>query len=74
MFILSTHNIVHPCLDVLIIKYGADISSYMQLKKSRQQIKINPIWIYDADHEYIWDNIMRCDHIEYEKYIQKDDN
>ena len=34
-------------------------------KKSQQAIQKHTIFIYDADHGYILDEIMRCGHIEY---------
>ena len=32
-----------------------------------------PVCIYDADHDYILDEIERRDHIEYERKIHNDD-
>ena len=46
----------------------------MQYKKSRQAVKRQIIRIADTYHDYILDEIMGCDHIEYVRQIQNDDN
>ena len=46
----------------------------MRLKQARQAVKRRIICFSDADHDYILDEIMRCDHIKYEIEIQNADN
>ena len=62
IFIISTRTIVHPCLDVFVVKYVSD--------KQAQNISNNiQFFIYDKYHDYILYEIMRCDHIEYKIQI-----
>ena len=42
-------------------------------KKARQAVQRQPIFIADAYHGYILDEIERCDHIDYEGKIHNDD-
>ena len=65
--IISTRAIFHSCIDVLVIKYVADIRRIICNKKQAEKnLQQQPICIYDAYHDYILDEIMRRDHIEYE--------
>ena len=41
------------------------ITEYMQYKKTQQAVQRYEICITDANHEYILDEIMHRDHIEY---------
>ena len=70
---IKTHNIVHTCLDVSVIKYVADIPRSTCNKKPRQSVQRQPICISDAGHDYILDEIERCDNIEYEIHMHNDD-
>ena len=63
---VSTRNIVHPCLDVSVINNVSDIPrSICNKKKGVQAVQRHPIFIYDADHDYILYKMDRRDHIEY---------
>ena len=54
IFAISTLTILHPCLDVLAIKYVAEIPKIIcYLKKAFRAIQRQPIFISDPDHEYI---------------------
>ena len=73
-FIISTHTIVDPCLEVSVINNTSDITrSIRNKKKSLQAVHRQPICTADVDHDYIIDIIERHDHIEYERKIQNDD-
>ena len=64
--IISTSTLFHPCLDVLVIKYVADIPlSICNKKQSHQYIQLQNIYIDDADNYYILDEITSHDNIEY---------
>ena len=58
--IVTTHTILHPLLDVIIIRYVQDIPKNIcgriQAKKAIQR---HPIIITDADYDYIFDEIER---------------
>ena len=67
-FIISTRTIVHPCLEVSVIKNVADITRIIWNKKqARQAVQRQPIFIADADNDYILDKIEQSDYIEYER-------
>ena len=66
--IISTRNIVRPCRDVSVIEDVTDISSIVCNKKqARQYFQRHPIFISDADHNYILYEIVCHDNIEYER-------
>ena len=56
--IFTTRKIIHPCIDVITIRYVQDISknvcNRIQAKKSIQR---HPICMNDADYDYILDGI-----------------
>ena len=58
-----------------VIKDGSDTPRIIFNKQqARKAIQIHPIFISDADNDYILDEIVRRDHIEPERHIQYDDN
>ena len=58
--IIAICTIVHTLLDVLKIKYFADTPIILCNKKqARKAVQIHPIFISDADHDYILDEIER---------------
>ena len=56
------------------VKYGEDIPHSISNKKTHQYIQRHAICIYDVDHDYILEKIMRLDHIANEKQIHNDNN
>ena len=71
---ISTRTIVHPCLEVSVINNVADIPrSIFNNNNKHKDVQWQPIFIYDAGHYYILDEIERRGHIEYKKQIQNDD-
>ena len=63
--LISTHNIVHSCIDVLSIKYVVDIPSSICNKTITTNSSTTEIFITDKDHDYILDGIIPLDHIDY---------
>ena len=53
----ATRTIVHPYLNVLNVQDVVDITrSLCNTTRVRKAVKIHPILIADADHNYIWMN------------------
>ena len=58
--IVPTRIILHPRLDVIIIKYVKDIlKESFSRNKARKAIQRHPITITDYDYDYILDEIER---------------
>ena len=69
--IISTRTIVHPCLDVSARKNVADIPRSIHNKnKAQKVIQWQPIFIDDKYHDYILDERVRSDNIDYERNIK----
>ena len=68
--IVPTHTIIHPCIDVFIMKNVQDtpktVCNRIQAKISKQR---HPICLTDADYDYILDEIERRYKIEFESNL-----
>ena len=54
VIIVPTQNIVHPCLDVVAVKYVHDIPrSIFNRNQAKQDLQRHPIFITDSDHNDI---------------------
>ena len=60
--IISNSTILHPCLEVSAIKMLQTFPGLYAIKK--KAVQRQPIFIDDADHDYIIDKLERHDHIE----------
>ena len=66
--IISTQNIVHPCLEVSVIKYVVVIPAIIFNKKQTlKYLQRQKNCIAGGNRDYILDEIMCRDHIEYER-------
>ena len=60
--IVTTRTIIHPRLDVIIIRYVQDIPKNICIRiQAKKAIQIYPIRMTDADYDYILDGIERCE-------------
>ena len=68
--VIQSLTIIHPRLDVVGIIYFQDIPknvcNRIQAKKSIQR---HPIFLMDADYDYILDEIEHQDKIEFERIV-----
>ena len=56
---ISTCKIVHPCLDVIVVKYVQDIpKSVCNINQERKDLQRRTIYITDLYHEHILDCIL----------------
>ena len=54
VIIIPTRTIVHPCLDVLEVKYVHDIAiSVNNRNQAKQDLQRHPIFWTEDDHNYI---------------------
>ena len=68
--ITPTRKILNPCLDSTILKDIVDIPKRVCIKKQAEKsLQGSPIFITDADHDYILEKIMRIEQIDYERPI-----
>ena len=75
IIIISTHTILHPCIDVSIIKYIDNTPrSIYEIIIHLQATQRHPVCIYDVYHDYIFDEIMRRDYIEDKRQIRYGEN
>ena len=52
--IFPTRTIVHPCIDVVALKYVQDITrSICSINQEKQSLQRNPVYLTDYDHYYI---------------------
>ena len=62
--IIAKRTIVHPCLGVSVITDVSDIPIILHnQKQARQYLHQQPIFVSDGDHNFIHDEIMRCDQL-----------
>ena len=58
---------MHPCLDVVTVKYVHDIpKSICNRNNSKQALQTHPICLTDCDHDYILEEIEHRDKVELE--------
>ena len=73
-FIISTHTVFHPYIDVAVTKHVADITrSICNETQALQAVQRQPICIANTYYDYILYKIKRWDHIEYERQIHNED-
>ena len=71
--IVSTPTIVHPCLDVSLVKDVARIPrSFYNISQAREALPRFPTCITDTYHDYILDKITRICQIEFKRQIEID--
>ena len=67
VIIVPTQNFVHPCLDVVAVKYDHDIpKGVFNRNNSKQALQKHPIYLTEYDHDYIFEEIEHRDKIELE--------
>ena len=58
--IFPTHTILHPCLEVIIIRYVQEIPKKLcSRNEAKKEIQRHSIIVTDADYDYIMDEIER---------------
>ena len=68
--VVPTRTILHPCLDVIIIRYLQDIPKNLcSRNQAKKAIQRHPIIMADADYDYILDEIEHCVKFEFEKNV-----
>ena len=68
--IVPTCTIIHPSLDVIIIRYVQDIPNNLcSRNRSKNVIQIHPIIMTDADYDSILDEIERREKKEFESNV-----
>ena len=68
--IFPTRTILHPRLEVIIIRYVQDIPKKLcGRNKAKKGIQRHPIIVTDADYNYIMDEIERRETIEFERNV-----
>ena len=71
---ILTRTVVHPFLDIFVVKYVQDIlRSFCNKNQAHQVLQRYYVCITDSDHDYILDEILRQDQIEYERKIKIED-
>ena len=71
--IFLTRTIVHPCIDVVVVKYVHGIPrSVCNRNQTKQASQRHPIYLTDPDHDYILDKVEHKEKIDYEIYISVD--
>ena len=71
IYILSTRAIVHPCLDVIVIKDVESVSrGICNNKQALHTLQIQPIFITSLYNSYILYEILHHDHIKYKRQIK----
>ena len=74
VIVFPTHTIVHPCLYIFAVKHVHDIPiSVSNRNKKIQALKIYPTFLTDSYHDYIIDEILHRDKIEFETNISAED-
>ena len=52
--IVPTHTIVHPCIEIMVVKYFQDIPrSVFNINQSRQALQIRTIRLTESDNDFI---------------------
>ena len=68
--IVTTCTILHPCIDVFRITYFRDIPKTVCNKiQAKKTIQRHPIFITNANYDYILDEIKRRGGIEFERNV-----
>ena len=68
--IAPTLTIIHPCLDVIIIRYVQDIpKNIFSRNQAKKSIQIHPIIMTDADYDYILNEIERREKNEFKRDV-----
>ena len=68
--IVPTRTILHPCLDLIIIRYIQDIpKNICSRNEAKEAIQRHTIIMNDADYDYIMDEIERREKIEFTQNI-----
>ena len=67
---VTTLTIIHPCIDVITIRYVQDIPKKLfSRNKGKKAIQRHPIIMTDADYNYILDEIERREIIDFERNV-----
>ena len=75
VIIFLTRTIVQLCLESFSVKYFQDIPrSVCNRNQARQNLQIHIIYMTDWDHDYVIDEMSLQNKIEYEIYINIEDN
>ena len=68
--IFPTLTIIHPSLEVIIIRYVQDIPKKLcGSSEAKKSIQRHTIITTDVDYDYILNGIERCEKIEFEKNV-----
>ena len=68
--IFPTHTIIHPCLNVIIIRHFQDIHKNICNRiQEKQSIQRHPICMPDADNDYILDEIEHREKNKFERNV-----
>ena len=74
IIVIPTCTILHPCLDVILVKCIQDIPrSFCNWNQANQDLQIIPICVTDSNHDYIIDEILRWYRIDHEIKINIED-
>ena len=67
---VPTCTILHPRLEVIIIRYVQDIPEKFCIRnEAKKEIQRHPIIVTDADYDYILDGIERNEKMKFERNV-----